>query len=162
MPMTFTTQGPLVHTSRYTGRPSFLDLALFQVTRAEDGNGLELELYPVHFTMYKHTNYPPQSPKSMIHQVWSVMCTAIGIGGDGGKSNTDRLPEGVAQPAPPSRVAYYRAAFSRNATMKEVMYTYTGPHVCSRRLTVSSYVPIPDFCHFGRPPQSETGRAETS
>jgi ubiquitin carboxyl-terminal hydrolase 6/32 len=90
------------------------------VTKAEDGCGLELELYPVHFLMYKHTQYPPQSPKSTVQIIWGTICTAMGIGGDSGKNNSGDLPEGLSQPTPPSRVPYYRAAFSRNATMKEI------------------------------------------
>lgn len=86
------------------------------------------------FVLYKHTLFPPQSPRSSyqtVQVVWNALCTALGIK-EGGRTQSAQPVEGVAQPTPPSRVAYYRAAFGRNTTIKEVSvcaYVHVRVHV---------------------------------
>lgn len=110
---------------------------MHQVVASTVTPGLEVELYPVQFVLYKHTLFPPQSPRSSyqtVQVVWNALCTALGIR-EGGKSQSSQPVEGVAQPTPPSRVMYYRAAFGRNTTIEEVsactyIHTYVHVWVC--------------------------------
>ena len=88
-------------------------LSCFQVS--EDG---QLELYPVLFKIYRHSNQPLNRPGGMWQTIQGLfggganaMATPISGNGD--------VPGAVAPP-PPKRTLYYQAAFNKKTTIKEV------------------------------------------
>ena len=86
----------------------------------EDGN---IELYPIQFQIYKHTNYPPASKTSK--SPWASIATwlgSIGIGSFGVSSEATPSPAlGLpGEPIIPHRVLYYKASFDENTTIQQV------------------------------------------
>ena len=95
----------------------------FSCYQVKDDSG-SVELYPIQFEVYKHTNYPPASKTGKTP--WASIASwlgSLGIGNFGASSSEAPPPPGLGlpgEPIIPHRVLYYKATFDPDTTVLQV------------------------------------------